>query len=59
MRSRVNQRRSGPMHSGKGYCLAEIIVRGREAHSAYPELGASAIFRAARLIARIEKLQRN
>jgi acetylornithine deacetylase len=45
-----------PMRAGKGYCLAEITVRGREAHSAYPQIGASAIFRAARLIARIEAL---
>lgn len=45
-----------PMRAGKGYCLAEIIVRGREAHSAYPQLGASAIFRAARLIAKIESI---
>jgi acetylornithine deacetylase len=45
-----------PMRAGKGYCLAEIIVRGREAHSAYPQLGASAIFRAARLIERIERI---
>ena len=45
-----------PMRAGKGYCLAEIIVRGREAHSAYPALGASAIFRAARLISQIEKI---
>jgi acetylornithine deacetylase len=45
-----------PMRAGKGYCLAEIIVRGREAHSAYPGLGASAIFRAARLIERIERI---
>jgi acetylornithine deacetylase len=43
-----------PMRAGKGYCLAEITVRGREAHSAYPGLGTSAIFRAARLIERIE-----
>ena len=43
-----------PMHAGKGYCLAEIIVRGREAHSAYPELGSSAVLGAARLINRIE-----
>ena len=42
-----------PMRGGKGYCLAEIIVRGREGHSAYPVLGASAIFRAARVITRI------
>jgi acetylornithine deacetylase len=43
-----------PMRAGKGYCLAEIVVRGREAHSAYPQLGASAIFRAAHLLERIE-----
>jgi acetylornithine deacetylase len=47
-----------PMRAGKGYCLAEIIVRGREAHSAYPQIGASAIFRAARLIGRIEEIAR-
>ena len=45
-----------PIRAGKGYCLAEIIVRGREGHSAYPALGASAIFRAARLTTRIERL---
>ena len=45
-----------PMRAGKGYCLAEIILRGREGHSAYPALGASAIFRAARLVNRIEKI---
>lgn len=45
-----------PMPAGKGYCLAQITVRGREAHSAYPQLGASAIFRAAKLIAKIETI---
>src|SRR5437588_1368895 len=45
-----------PMRAGKGYCLAEFTVRGREAHSAYPQLGASAIFRTARLIERIEAI---
>ncbi|HEX8459470.1 MAG TPA: acetylornithine deacetylase [Pyrinomonadaceae bacterium] len=45
-----------PMRAGKGYCLAEVRVRGREGHSAYPSLGASAIFRAARLITRIERV---
>jgi acetylornithine deacetylase len=45
-----------PIRAGKGYSLAEVIVRGREAHSAYPALGASAVFRAARLINRIESL---
>ena len=43
-----------PMRAGKGYCLAEVLVRGREGHSAYPHLGASAIMRAARLVTRIE-----
>jgi len=45
-----------PMRAGKGYCLAKITVRGREAHSAYPQIGVSAIFRAARLIAHIEQI---
>jgi acetylornithine deacetylase len=45
-----------PMRAGKGYCLAEVTVRGREGHSAYPALGASAIFRAARLVNRIERI---
>jgi acetylornithine deacetylase len=45
-----------PMRAGKGYCLAEITISGREGHSAYPALGASAIFRAARLIHRIEQI---
>ena len=44
------------MRAGKGYCLAKITVRGREAHSAYPQIGASAIFRAARLIERVEQI---
>src|ERR1041384_6376495 len=35
-----------PIRAGKGYALAEVIVRGREAHSAYPALGSSAVFRA-------------
>ena len=43
-----------PIRAGKGYSLAEVIVKGREAHSAYPALGASAIFRAARLVTRLE-----
>jgi len=43
-----------PMRAGKGYCLAEITLRGREAHSAYPQLGVSAIFQAARLLERIK-----
>jgi len=45
-----------PIRAGKGYSLAELVVKGREAHSAYPALGASAIFRAARLVTRLELL---
>ena len=40
--------------AGKGYGLARITVEGREAHSAFPQQGVSAISVAARLIARIE-----
>lgn len=45
-----------PIRAGKGYSLAEVIVKGREAHSAYPALGASAVFHAARLINRLEAI---
>jgi len=48
-----------PIRAGKGYSLAEVVVKGREAHSAYPELGASAIMRAARLIARLDAIAEN
>lgn len=48
-----------PIRAGKGYSLAEVIVKGREAHSAYPALGASAITRAARLITRLEAIGSN
>lgn len=45
-----------PMRAGKGYSLAEITVKGREAHSAYPALGSSAILRAARLVAGLDRI---
>lgn len=44
-----------PARAGKGYGLAEIRVFGKEAHSAYPGQGVSAIYQAARLIGRIEQ----
>ena len=44
-----------PARAGKGYCLAEVTVFGEEAHSAHPQKGKSAIFRAARLITAIEE----
>jgi len=40
--------------AGKGYGLARVTVEGREAHSAFPQKGVSAIAAAARLIGRIE-----
>jgi len=43
-----------PARAGKGYCIAEVTVHGREAHSAHPGQGVSAIYHAARLIAAIE-----
>jgi acetylornithine deacetylase len=43
-----------PARAGKGYCLAEVTVFGEEAHSAHPERGRSAIYRAARLITALE-----
>jgi acetylornithine deacetylase len=47
-----------PMRAGKGYSLAQVTVRGREAHSAYPAFGVSAIFRTARLLNRLEQIAR-
>jgi acetylornithine deacetylase len=44
-----------PIRANKGYCLAEIDVKGKEGHSAYPDTGASAIFRGARLLNRLER----
>ncbi len=45
-----------PGIAGKGYGLARIRVEGREAHSAFPRQGISAITVAARFITRIESL---
>lgn len=45
-----------PIRANKGYCLAEVEVQGKEGHSAYPESGASAIFRAGRFLHRLEAL---
>lgn len=44
--------------AGKGYCLAKVTIRGKEAHSALPDHGASAIYAAARLISAIEEFGR-
>ncbi|MBN1210736.1 MAG: acetylornithine deacetylase [Myxococcaceae bacterium] len=47
-----------PVRANKGYCLGEVEVRGKEGHSAYPDSGASAIFRAGRFLHRLEELAR-
>ncbi len=44
-----------PARAGKGYCLAEVHITGRAAHSAHPADGVSAIFAAARMIAALER----
>lgn len=43
-----------PIRAGKGYCLAEVEITGKEGHSAYPDSGASAIFAASRFLSRLE-----
>ncbi len=47
-----------PVRAGKGYALAEIVVYGKEAHSAFPEHGRSAIFDAARVVTALERVAR-
>lgn len=46
-----------PATAGKGYGLAEVHVTGREAHSAFPAKGASAISAAAQVIVGLEQWQ--
>jgi acetylornithine deacetylase len=45
-----------PVLGHKGYCLAEVTVRGVEGHSAYPETGASAILAAGRVLRELERI---
>ena len=45
-----------PVNAGKGYALGEILVRGKEAHSAFPARGRSAIYDAARIVSRLERV---
>jgi acetylornithine deacetylase len=46
------------IRAGKGYCLASITVRGKEAHSAFPSEGRSAIYDAARVALLLERIGR-
>ncbi len=48
-----------PATTGKGYGLAEVRVTGREAHSAFPDRGVSAIDAAAALIVALKQWQRS
>jgi len=48
----------GPVRAGKGYALAEIVVHGKEAHSAFPKRGRSAISDAARIVLRMDRVAR-
>ena len=45
-----------PVRAGKGYALAEIVVHGKEAHSAFPAQGRSAIFDAGRVLIALERV---
>ena len=45
-----------PVVAGKGYSLGTITVWGREAHSAFPAEGRSAVYDAARLLICLESL---
>jgi acetylornithine deacetylase len=45
-----------PVRAGKGYALAKIVVRGKEAHSAFPSEGRSAIYDAARVLGGLERM---
>lgn len=45
-----------PIKAGKGYGLAEIVVRGKEGHSAFPARGRSAIVDAAHIVCNVERL---
>lgn len=47
-----------PVRAGKGYALAEIVVHGKEAHSAFPSRGRSAIYDAARIVTALERIAR-
>lgn len=45
-----------PVQAGKGYAVGEIMARGKEAHSAFPQRGRSAIRDAARVLERLDNI---
>jgi acetylornithine deacetylase len=46
-----------PVRAHKGYCAIDVTLTGVEGHSAFPDVGASAVHAAARLIGEIERIQ--
>jgi len=46
-----------PIRAHKGYCAVDVTVTGVEGHSAFPDVGASAIHAAGRLLAEIDRIQ--
>ena len=45
-----------PVRAHKGYCAVEVEIGGVEGHSAYPDVGASAIHATGRLFAALEEI---
>jgi acetylornithine deacetylase len=45
-----------PVRAHKGYCAVEVVITGVEGHSAYPDVGASAIHALGRLFADLERI---
>ncbi len=45
-----------PVRAHKGYCAVEVVIHGVEGHSAYPDVGASAIHAMGRLWPDIERI---
>ena len=46
-----------PVRAHKGYCAVDVTVTGVEGHSAFPDVGASAIRGAGRLLAEVERIE--
>jgi acetylornithine deacetylase len=46
-----------PVRAHKGYCAVDVEVTGLEGHSAFPDVGASAIHAAAKLVADLERVE--
>jgi acetylornithine deacetylase len=46
-----------PIRAHKGYCAVDVTVHGIEGHSAFPEVGASAVHAAGELLGEIRRIQ--